>query len=223
MIIAEGGQVNAANWISIVNALAWPIVALMALFYVWRSDAIAKLIQISDAVKDLKAKLVELVETERSLADRTNSISEMTAALHKALGDFAEIKANVENIRDRVDEDAEQSVSLTGKREPALGVRHKLDDMEEAWADLLAAISTAFGSFDRRSVAGEVYRFAHGNRKGLRLSYDVADEIARLHSSIKSFRRRQSSSEVWLDDDTYAKFIGGCNEAAREVRRLVAT
>lgn len=77
------------DWIGIINALAWPFVALMALFYIWKSDAIAKLIQISDAVKDLKAKLAELVEVEQRLGDRSASVSEMVAVLRKASSDLA--------------------------------------------------------------------------------------------------------------------------------------
>jgi len=118
-------------------------------------------------------------------------------------------------------EDAEQTSIRPKLVESSFNAPQRLQQMEEVWASLLTALSEQFGGFDKRSVAGEVFRFAHRNRKGARLSYDLADKIARLHSSMKSFRRRQSSSEVWLDVDTYEKFISACEQAIDEVHGLV--
>lgn len=220
------------DWISIINVLAWPCVAVLALIYIWRSDAIAKLIQISDAVKDLKAKLAELVETEQRLSDRSASISEIVAVLKQASGNFAEIKAEVENIRDRVEEESENTIatdvgfSKAGSSAVAVAINSSAEDrfknIEAAWSELLQSLSRVFGDFDKRSVAGEVYLYTHGNRKGPKLAYDTAEEIARLHSSIKSFRRRKSSIDNWLDEDTYLRFIAACNKAIDAVSKDAA-
>lgn len=222
----------AKDWISVLGVLAWPIVAVLALIYIWRSDAIAKLIQIAGAVKDLEARLAELVETEKRLSDRSVSISETVAVLKQASENFAEIKAGVEIIVDRGGEEGENTVvaavasATAGSVATAVGTADSAEErfgrIEAVWGDLMLLLGRAFGGFDKRSVAGEVYRYAHGNRKGVRLTYETAEEIARLHTSIKSFRRRKSTIDNWLDQEISLKFIDACVDAIGAVSKETA-
>jgi regulator of replication initiation timing len=211
-----GTQMSVENWISVMKVLAWPCVAILGLIYIWRSDAVTKLIQIADAVKDLKSKLAELVQTEQQLSDRSIAISDITSSLKQVISDSAEIKAEVENIRDRLEEENKfqnpQNTIITN-----ISALEDFKNIEKKWSELLNLLQNVFGYFDKRSVAGEVYRYTHGNRKGPRLTYDTAEEIARLHSSIKSFRRRKAAITNWLDKETYSRFISACDKAIEDI------
>lgn len=207
------------DWIDLVNAVAWPMVGLGVLIYVWRSDAIGKLIKISDSVKDLNENLVQLVEAEQKLRQTSGPILEATETMTKIQADFLSIKADVENIRDRIELRSDGAAQdEQGPKTQTLPPHDMFTRMDHSWQVLMQALDDKFGWFDRRSVAGEVYRFAHGNRKGARLTYDQADEIARLHSSIKSYRRRFSSVDDWLDQETFEAFVGSCQAMIEQIR-----
>lgn len=207
------------DWIDLVNAASWPMVGLGVLIYVWRSDAIGKLIKISDLVKDLNENLVQLVEAEQKLRQTSGPILEATETMTQIQADFLSIKADVENIRDKIEQRSDRTApDEQGPKTQLLPPPDMFTRMEHSWKLLMQALEDKFGLFDRRSVAGEAYRFAHGNRKGARLTYDLADEIARLHSSIKSYRRRYSSVGDWLDQETYDAFVGSCQAMIEQIR-----
>jgi len=212
---------TAKEWIDLAAALAWPTVAFGGLIYIWRSDAISKLIKISDSVKDLNGKLAELVEAEQRLKQTSVAILEVTTSINQVQEDFLSIKADIENIRDKV----EQRPDIIAVVEPNLLVQQMplqemFDAMDRSWQLLVKALQDRFGWFDARSVAVAVRGFAHGNRKGLRLSYDEADEIARLHSSIKSYRRRQAYLENWLDIEMRDEFVESCERVKDQIQGI---
>ena len=179
-------------WIELVKALAWPLVALGTLVYVWRSDAIGKLLRISQAVEELRKRLGDLAESEERLTRSTGAISEATS-----------IASTPDSCPPAQEGEGELFAAI-----------------EAAWLQLSSALDKAFGWFDKRKTGSEAYRFAHGNRKGAKLSYDQADEIARLHSSIKSYRRRQGTMSDWLDPETSKTFVAECNRLVDELARL---
>jgi len=231
---------------------------MASLIYIWRSDAINKLLQISDAVKDLRSRLSELVEIERDLHTRDKSISELTATLkgttnayaeikadvetafsdlkstlRVTTNDFAEVKADVETMRDKMEnltlqsEDAGSQVIFQNLTNTLNEEANRLDPvplapyenaarnyqrMENAWNDLLGRLAARFGEIDRRSVAADIMSFTDRRRRGPTLDKDVAEEIARLHSAMKSSRRRKATKEQWLDDETADDFINACAE-----------
>lgn len=212
---------TSSEWIEIATKLAWPVVGLLTLLYVWRSDAIGKLIKISDAVQDLRERLKELVEAEERLNHSVGAISEVTATINQLQSDFLLMKADVENIRDRVD----QPIDHFQHDEPiAHGNNAELNErfsqIDSAWQSLSEALQEKFGWFDGRKTGSEAYRFAHGNRKGAKLTYEQADEIARLHSSIKSYRRRHASLGDWLTAETRDEFVAACAAIGDKIRSL---
>lgn len=212
---------KATEWISLASALAWPAVAIGALIYIWRSDAIGKLIRISDAVKDLNKKLSDLVEAEQSLRALSETFSEVTLSLNQVQSDILEMKADVENINDKVEHRAElpdlaimPGVDDKVKRQ---SLEDMFEQMEGAWQALVKALQDRFGYFDARSVGVAARGFARRNRRGEKLEYDQAEEIARLQSSIKSYRRRQGYLNDWLDPETRDAFVGRCDHMRQAV------
>jgi uncharacterized phage infection (PIP) family protein YhgE len=210
-----------AEWIELAKGLAWPVVGLLALIYVWRSDAIGKLIKISDSVKDLNDRLKDLVDAEQRLSQSVGGIGEVTTTINDLQSDLLLMKADVESIRDKVDQPPD---GTSENSEPTKSEKNKLDslfsDIDGAWQAVTQELESKFGWFDRRSTGSEAYRFAHGNRKGPRLSYDLADEIARLHSSIKSYRRRHGSLAEWLTQDVRDEFVKACSLAIEAIKSV---
>lgn len=210
---------TSGEWIELSKSLAWPVIGFLALIYVWRSDAIGNLIKISDAVKDLRDRLKELVDAEQRLSQSVGGIAEVTATINQLQSELFSMRADVESIRDKVDQRPEAVIEIV---EPTMSEISRLEalfaDIDGAWQALTHELDSKFGWFDRRSTGSEVYRFAHGNRKGPRLTYDQADEIARLHSSIKSYRRRQASLADWLTQDVRDEFVEACFSAIRQIK-----
>jgi septal ring factor EnvC (AmiA/AmiB activator) len=209
---------NPTEWTNLAAALAWPIVAFMGLIYVWRSDAIGQLIKISDSVKDLNAKLSELVSAEQSLKQSADSMLGITTTISQVQNEIISIKSDIENIVDNVETRFE---SLGDKEQKehinAPAVNYLFSSMEQEWQVLISALQDRFGSFDGRSVAASVRAFTHENRKGDKLTDDQAEEIGRLHSSIKSYRRRQYNIDEWLKSDTSDNFVNACKKIKLEI------
>lgn len=206
------------EWIELVTSLAWPIVGLLGLIYVWRSDAIGNLIKISDSVKGLRERLKELVEAEQRLSQSVGGITELTTTINDLHSELISMRADVESIRDKVDQKPENALEI----DKSIKKNHvDLDDLfaeiDLAWKTLTDELDNKFGWFDRRSTGSEAYRFAHGNRKGPRLSYETADEIARLHSSIKSYRRRRYNLSDWLTSEIRDEFLKACTIAVKDI------
>lgn len=214
-----GDEMAYKDWIGLISALAWPLVALVGLAYIWRSDAVGKLIRISDAVNDLSAKLKELVEAEQKLRQTSGPILDAAERMNQVQLDFLSIKADVENIRDKVDHRVDaHPLPQQPAGNSVLSASDMFQRMDHAWQELLDVMEARFGWFDRRSVAAIAYRLTHANRNDA-LDWDVADEIAGLHSSIKSYRRRTATREDWLDQDIYEQFIQSCERVKKEVQR----
>lgn len=209
---------TSGEWIELAKSLAWPIIGLLALIYIWRSDAIGNLIKISDAVKDLRDRLAELVDVEQRLRASIAEIGEVTTTINQLQAEFLSMKADVENIRDKVDQRPEVTSENLELAKSETELEALFSDIDDAWQALTRELEVKFGWFDRRSTGSEVYRFAHRNRKGQRLSYEQADEIARLHSSIKSYRRRQAFLSDWLTQDVRDEFVKACSAAMEQIR-----
>ena len=212
---------TSAQWIEVATKLAWPLLGFFTLIYVWRSDAINKLIKISEAVKQLREQLKELVEAEEQLRQSVGAVAEMTALTIQLQSDVQLMKADIENIRDRVDTPHEMvpdSSANSKTSDNELG--NWFSQIDEAWQNLSETLQTKLGYYDWRMTGSEAYRFAHGNRKGTKLSYEQADEVARLHSSIKSYRRRQSSLSEWLTKETMNEFVNACKDIEEQIRAL---
>lgn len=205
--------------ILLIDAIAWPMVALIAIVVAWKTDAIGKLTRISTSIEEFKSKLSDLIDSEEKLRASAGSIGEVTSALVGIQNDFVQLKADVENIRDRVDQPSDHSQQASSS---TADLSRLFQNMEQSWKSVNNRLEEIFGWFDKRSIAGEVYRFAHGNRKTTRLEYEDADEIARLHSSIKSYRRRQSSLSEWLNKEVSEDFVAACNKVLKDLKRFEA-
>lgn len=204
-----------------IAAFAWPVVALIALIYVWRTDAIGKLTKITAAAQDMKTSLANLIEaqeklsaTAKTVADTAQSFDTIDEKLKTLNERMADVVADVNSIRDQVD--AKQSSAEGPVKTADTDLVPWLSHMERAWEQVNTALVDKFGWFDKRSTAAEAYAFAHGNRR-TRISYDVAEEIGVLHSSIKSYRRRKESLSDWLTQEVRDDFIARCRQAAAEV------
>ena len=210
-----------AQWLQLVRDLAWPVVALVALFFVWKTDAIGKLVKVTAAIDDFKLRLNELIESEERLSKSAGSIGEITSTLTSIQDDFVQLKADVENIRDRVDQRSDAPVDITpNQQDNPVNLSLLFEAMDKKWMQVNNCLEEIFGWFDRRSTAGEAYRFAHGNRKGPRLEYEEAEKIGRLHSSIKSYRRRYGSLPDWLTEEVSEDFIRSCDDVLSSLSRL---
>ncbi|MBA4161469.1 MAG: hypothetical protein C0515_05210 [Novosphingobium sp.] len=209
-------------WLEFFPKIAWPLVALIAIFYIWKSDALEKLIRITDAVKDLQSKMSDLIQVEQRLSQTVESIGGMVSNLNELQGSILEMRGGIDDIRDLVDRPMadEAAPGEAGSQYPEAELRPLYDQIDAAWADLTNALARKFGEFDRRSPAAAVYRFAHGNRKGAKLDYEQADEISRLYSSIKSYRRRQNVLSEWLTKDVSSDFVESCEHLVRAVRKM---
>ena len=205
--------------IELVGILSWPIVGLVALIYVWRSDAIGKLLRISSAVDDLKARISDLVEAEERLATTINNLPQLTGTIDRLEVTLLNMNASVENIQDRVDRrtDTASIEAKPANHEPQYDLEQVFASLESAWKELSDTLEERFGWFDRRSTGSEAYRFAHGNRKGNKLTYEQADEIARLHSAMKSYRRRQRNLEDWLTEEVREDFVNAVHAIKDQV------
>lgn len=208
----------------LIGSLAWPIVGILALIYVWRTDVITKLIKISEAAKDIRSQIKDLIDVEEKLRQSSDTINQLTTTINLLQSDFVAVKADIENIQDRVDEvhgRPSGSLQVTALAQTSMPRTEILfSEMNQAWQRLNEILSKKFGLFDGRSTGSEAYRFAHGNRKGLRLSYDQAGEIARLHSTIKSYRRRQASLSEWLTLDIQRDFIRECDILVDQIKQI---
>jgi predicted nucleic acid-binding Zn-ribbon protein len=213
---------TAENWIGLIDKLAWPIIALLALGYIWKSDSIGKLIQISSAVDSLKEKLRDLVDAEermtRTVAAMDGFINQITSFENTVVL----MQADVEAIRDKVDNSINAQAATPDRNTNAKSVEldTAFSEIDKAWKGLTSALDRKFGAFDRRMTGSEVYRFAHGNRKSTRLPYEIADEVARLHSSFKSFVRRRNRPSVMIEDSVLNDFVESANWAATEISNL---
>ena len=211
---------TSSQWIELSRSIAWPVVGLLALIYIWRSDAIGKLIKISDAVRDLRDRLKELVEVEERLRESTSTIIEITTTLNDLQSEFLLMKADIQSIRDNVDQRHALPVHLGQKSvEEEKQLKRMFTEMDNAWQTLTQTMTGKFGYFDLRSTGSAAHRFTHGNR-GVRLTGDQAEEIARLHSSIKSYRRRQSYLSDWLDEQTKDQFLSACENVADQLQKI---
>jgi methyl-accepting chemotaxis protein len=212
---------------SFIAALAWPAVALIALIYIWRTDTIGKLTRISTAAQDIKASIAGLFEAQEKLTETAKRVTETAQSIgtldnhFKDLNDrITEVVADVNSIRDQVDT---KPASMLAVSTPAGGAKAPLgsllDEMDDVWDHVNKALMDKIGPFDKRSTAAEAYAFAHGNRKK-RISYDLAEEIGVLHSSIKSYRRRKESLEDWLTEEVHDDFVTRCKEVLAELNKI---
>lgn len=212
---------TAENSIELLRVVVWPIVALLSLLYVWRTDALKSLLKISVSVEELKGRVSELVAAEERLSQSAGSIVETTDLIKEFQNEMVSIKADVERIRDQVDSRTLVSADSQDHSVQSLNYLNALfNEIEGAWQRLTKEIESKFGWFDKRMTAAEVYRFAHGNRKGMKLSYEQVEEISSLHSSIKSYRRRQSDLEGWLDKSVRDDFVNSCDALIKEIASL---
>ncbi len=206
--------------VTLVGILAWPVVALMALVYVWRVDLVRHLLKVADAVSEIRPLLRNLAEVEEKLRAGAKTISTVTEQLRRVDDRITELHSDIEGIRDRVDQRADFSTDEVALQKPISNLNILFHEMEHSWNGVLSTLAEKFGQFDKRSVAAAAYRFAHGNRKFYRLSYELADDIGQLHSTMKSYRRRQGTLDDWLDEETKNQFIAGANRATDLLRNL---
>jgi chromosome segregation ATPase len=196
------------EWLNFIAAIAWPLVALAGLAYVWRKNAIGELLKVKQAVDEFEPMLAKLQDAQEKIDAGAALLSSVTTELERVNDRISEMQRDVEGIRDTVDQKAETptaTASATPKVQQTL--RKAFDEMENEWGKLIKALEDKFGPFDKRSTAAAAYRFAHGNRKLWRLDYEDAEEIGRLHSDMKSYRRRQSNLDDWLDSDVKDRFV----------------
>ena len=140
---------TSSQWIELSRSIAWPVVGLLALIYIWRSDAIGKLIKISDAVRDLRDRLKELVEVEERLRESTSTIIEITTTLNDLQSEFLLMKADIQSIRDNVDQRHALPVHLGQKSvEEEKQLKRMFTEMDNAWQTLTQTMTGKFGYFD---------------------------------------------------------------------------
>lgn len=211
------------EWFDFLAALAWPIVALIALAYVWRKNAIGELLKVKQAVDEFEPMLLKLQDAQEKLSANAALVSTVTDELGKVNDRISEMQSDIEGIRDTVDQRTDvPTVKATATPKARKELRVQFDQMEQKWGELTRALESKFGPFDKRSTAAAAYRFAHGNRKVYRLDYETAEEIGRLHSDMKSYRRRQSSLEEWLDAEIAEKFCSDSERMAILIQNLEA-
>ena len=206
--------------VELIGTIAWPLVALLALIYIWRSDAIGKLINIAKAIDDLKTTLRDVVEAEEAMRRTSGGFTELAGLIKEYQSDLVSIKLDVEGIRDRVGTQQEASPAIAAADVSTPDLQEVFANMDREWRKLVDALIQKFGWIDGRMIGSEAYRLAHGNRKGLKLTYDQAEEIGRLHSEIKSYRRRQSELASWLTPEIAHDFSDAVGVTLRQIEAI---
>lgn len=201
--------------------LAWPLVALIGLIFIWRTDALGKLSKLSAAADTIKGSIADMVVAQEKLSETAMRVGEATQSIEGLNNRLIEIGSGVASIRDQVDSKHGAPVPDAAPTAQEIGLLPKyFSDMEKAWEKVNQALEERFGPFDRRSTANVAYAFAHGNRRN-RITYELAEQIGSLHSSIKSYRRRQNVLTEWLTEAVRDEFVLQCGDVCTALKTSV--
>ncbi len=213
--------------VALVGQLSWPLVALVVLTAVLKSNFvkanIVELLKVSKAVDDLKPILNDLIIAEERLRETGNALSGSTESVDTLANKINELDAAIGLIHDKIDQRPQIANTNTAVIQKQLNpvtpttLKGWYDEMDKKWLELTADLEKVFGYFDKRATGSAVFRFAHGNRRD-RLPIEMAEDISRLHSEIKSYRRRQSNLEDWLDRDTYKNFLRSSDDVIQKLK-----
>ena len=197
--------------ILLVQALAWPVVALsVAPFVIWRLGAIARLY---DIIKS---------------GDFVEKVLEAAEKLERFDGALRKVEKNVEVLKDSwQDEEAarlEKDSALLAQRKEVEQIQSEKEfqprdtmfpdelyaRMQSAWDDLKAVVEAKLKSigkpFDARSLGLAVAPLTD-ERRSKPLSRSDAEFIAKLQSQFSRFRRLKATKEDWLTAEIYSSFI----------------
>lgn len=196
--------------LELVKALAWPLVAVLALAYIWASNALGKLVRIPSSIDDLKKHVSDLQIAEDNLRNTMESFQGITEKIVQIENDANQIRASVDSINKRTFESGGVILSKSD-------LDKMYGEMDAAWKGVTEILGGRYPEIDKRMVAAEVHRISADDDYIDRISPDLAEEIGFLHSTMKSYRRRQSTLEDWLTEAMWKAFVRDCDKAANRL------
>jgi hypothetical protein len=226
--------------IDLLDAISWPLAILLLGIVSAFGGLNRPLKAVSEAFggifKDLRSFKSELSEVDvslksstKSMADHVDKIQKQVAEIDSAMrGKLSEIEKQIQAIRDLANQEskvalAEETgieiadVNLTtltqAEAHIALGV------ISKEWADLQNMLSESFPitrDIDRREY-GQAIKTLAEEKTYDRLTMQLADQIASLHSRFKGFTRRRAFAEDWLTSNLRDSYVSDVRAVVQEI------
>lgn len=230
----------------LASAIAWPLVALIGVFFLGPGKVLERSIEklagsISEfnrATKNFEEVALNVKKTIGELNSETsrvaNSMDEKIDSVIVRLREIEtlsrrseEISANL--LADKVTDDqraidatihAEGGDPDTTILDPDTSPEALFEAMRKSWDELVDALKERVGAdnFDARMIGASAWLLTDRRRRVRHISADDADLIARLHSQYKGFLRLQSSKSDWLEPALAQSFIRAVTTAAQKLR-----
>jgi len=186
----------------LVPHIAWPIVALVALPFVYfRLGAVNRLYSLISS-----NKFQDLIDKVDQLEQKLGSLKDQMAALEQSA------------LWERIDKLPSSYKSIQGSGETATVLYEKLNSKWSELEDIVAAKMEQFGGqYDRRSINGALQVLTDASRRVPLASQD-AHLIAQLHSLLRSFRRLKESAGEWLTPEVYTSFVSSVEDVKPKIK-----
>ena len=187
-------------------ALAWPIVALIALpFAIWRINS---LIRALDQAQNLSSGLRGLLDLDSQMSDLSSNIKRLREEVE--LIRTAQIADTKERVAEEAGPDVEASINIKEFRSRARETIEEVNDLYDAlsneWRYVLESLNAAYARYrmglpDRRSV-GSAAVYLTDKRRRAPLANDDAETLAELHGLYKRYARLKHE----LDEEALNSF-----------------
>ncbi|MBF0392265.1 MAG: hypothetical protein HQL38_06250 [Alphaproteobacteria bacterium] len=229
------------DWLVGIRDMAWPIVALVCIYYLGHKGLLKQLFEI------IGEKIIEVGRTlkaikEESLTIKSN-IDELMASLNSFSNKLEESKKLADGFRDysnklnETQDLLDEAIVVLSDREESAQEPSGIDSVQdvhgdalykkimEEWDVFVSSMENAFVNttdFDRRSISVMARRLADGRVRLTieRITKAEAESIAAVFARIKAIRR--SWSRVSNKESEAESIIADINSAANMLRQKVA-
>ncbi|MEG8220170.1 hypothetical protein OSJ57_05970 [Sphingomonas sp. HH69] len=220
------------SWIEFAAAVAWPVVALIALLILGLSETLPRSIdKLAVSLLSIKSSVDEFKQISEKFNDRQRTFNESLEWLVKADGELNRILVGLDSVQANTTDlllsqgereisdvvgDEEDEPVREGATTPELSPQQMYADIHRKWAELGELMEQRIGTtdYDGRAIGAMARKLSHQNRKNAIAKQD-GELIETLHSQFKRFARMSGTKDRWLTHEIYENFMRGVDKALK--------